>query len=159
VSAINTHMKFKDILEEELNQIDEGLIHVLGRALKYIAILAATAFVGRAVMRFIRDKKKDSEETQHYIVVGTVVSLSSGSKRHVFDWIEEAATNFSGLTNATTYQTDVKMINTDEGKAFNTNIVLFYESRRELQQSKKMIARINDRSDDFNFEVIKQGKA
>jgi len=157
-------MKLNDIHQPE-EVLEEGLLRVIGKVLKYAAIVIGTVLlIGITKRIFFPEEEKEKIEQQdekikyaYKVILGLRVDLTKAS------YIKRVKENFLELSQTIGEKTNVTKIMPEvyskkhSRTEYSMNTILWYIDRQDVNEINKVVERINDRHDmDIQILQIKK---
>jgi len=150
-------MKLNDIYQSENEILKEGLIRVIGKVLKYVAIVVGVIFVLNIFKRGLDNRKEEKLAAEglreiYTVVVGARVIIERKNISKFSVVYEEMMDGIQTDSGALDYDVAKKK---DGDNEYVVNTLFMFESKNDSRKLNKIIDRINDRYD-MNFEIIRK---
>jgi len=155
-------MKLNDIYQPDDNILNEGLLRVIGKVLKYAAVVVGTVLLIGITKRVFfpeeeKEKIQDDIKYAYKVILGMQVELESPS------YLEKVKNNFHELTTIIGDETNANNIDPEvyikkhSRTEYTMNTVLWYLERQDVNRINKEIEKINKRYDVY-IDVLQTKK-
>ena len=157
-------MKLNDIHEPENKILEEGLLRVIGKVLKYAAIVVGTVLlIGVTKRIFFPEEEKEKIDPQENVKYAYKVVLGMRLELEKSSYLNRIEENFYELSKNIKEQTDAHAMSEEvytkkhSKTDYSFNTVLWYLDRKNVNRLSKVVDKVNSRYDvDIQILQIKK---